>query len=215
MNVRQLFAVLGHELRTPLAAILGYNELLSDGIYGDIPERQREPLARIHHSAIQLVRLLDGVHELSGSSEGIAFIPSAVQADQVFRDVVADIADLAAGRNVVLVPETIEGITLHTSRDRFARLLEMAIIGAVKASPGCTLTLRLYAEDNHAVFSVGGTLLDPERDCPDLDSDHLLTSAAFRLAIAHQTALRLSGSLKIHPGEDTSELRISLPLELT
>lgn len=213
MNLRHLFAVLGHELRTPLAAILGYNELLSDGIYGEIPERQREPLARIHHSAIQLVRLLDGVHELSGTSEGVAFIPSAVRADDVFREVVAEVADLAAGRNVVLVPDHIEEVTLHTSRDRFARLMEMAIIGAVKASPGCTLSLQLCGNGNHATFSVGGTLLDPQRDNPDLEGGQMLTSAGFRLAIAEQTVLRLGGSLSIRPGADTSELHISLPLQ--
>lgn len=214
MNLRNLFAVLGHELRTPLAAILGYNELLSDGIYGDIPDRQREPLARIHHSAIQLVRLLDGVHELSGTSDGVAFMPSAVRADDVFRSVVADIADLAAGRNVVLVPDTLEEITIHTSRDRFARLLEMAIIGAVKASPGCTLSLRLFANNNHAVFSIPGTLLDPERDNPDLEGGQVLTSAGFRLAIARQTVLKLGGSLDICPGPESSELRITLPLTM-
>ena len=39
----QFLANMSHELRTPLNAILGYTELILDGIYGEAPEKMREP----------------------------------------------------------------------------------------------------------------------------------------------------------------------------
>jgi two-component system, NtrC family, sensor kinase len=38
---------MSHELRTPLNAVLGYSELLADGLYGTIPEKATEVLERI------------------------------------------------------------------------------------------------------------------------------------------------------------------------
>ena len=54
-------AVMSHELRTPLTAIMGYEELLSDGITGPITELQRQQLGRINASARHLLGLIDEI----------------------------------------------------------------------------------------------------------------------------------------------------------
>jgi signal transduction histidine kinase len=37
----RFYASMSHELRTPINAILGYNTLLLDGIYGPLDEQQQ------------------------------------------------------------------------------------------------------------------------------------------------------------------------------
>lgn len=54
-------AVMSHELRTPLTAIMGYEELLSDGITGPITELQKQQLGRINASARHLLGLIDEI----------------------------------------------------------------------------------------------------------------------------------------------------------
>ncbi|HET6761248.1 MAG TPA: HAMP domain-containing sensor histidine kinase, partial [Gemmatimonadaceae bacterium] len=54
-------AVMSHELRTPLTAIMGYEELLSDGITGPVTELQKQQLGRINASARHLLGLIDEI----------------------------------------------------------------------------------------------------------------------------------------------------------
>ena len=54
-------AVMSHELRTPLTAIMGYSELIIDGISGPVTELQGKQLKRIDASARHLVHLIEGI----------------------------------------------------------------------------------------------------------------------------------------------------------
>ncbi len=56
---------LRHELRTPLNAVLGFSDVLLEGIDGDINESQQEDLQIIRASGIKLRVLLDGALDLS------------------------------------------------------------------------------------------------------------------------------------------------------
>ena len=63
-------STLAHDIRTPLGAIKGYCELMEDGIYGPIGEKQREALVRIRMSGQHLLSLFDNVMDLARFSAG-------------------------------------------------------------------------------------------------------------------------------------------------
>lgn len=50
---------LGHELRAPLSSIIGFAELLREGYYGDLTEKQEDYLGRIDKSANFLLELVN------------------------------------------------------------------------------------------------------------------------------------------------------------
>jgi signal transduction histidine kinase len=66
----QFFANMSHELRTPLNAVLGYSELLADGIYGAMPDKAAEVLERIQSNGKHLLGLINDVLDLSKIEAG-------------------------------------------------------------------------------------------------------------------------------------------------
>ena len=55
----ELLAKVSHELRTPLGAILGYAEMIQDGVYGVLTEGQLKPLDEIIESTQFLTKLVN------------------------------------------------------------------------------------------------------------------------------------------------------------
>ena len=71
MSARSRFyASMSHELRTPINAILGYNTLLLEHIYGQLNEKQAEGLRRTQRAAKHLLELVNDVLDLSKIEAG-------------------------------------------------------------------------------------------------------------------------------------------------
>src|SRR5688500_19674226 len=71
MSARSRFyASMSHELRTPINAILGYNTLLLENIYGPLNDKQTEGLKRTQRAAKHLLELVNDVLDLSKIEDG-------------------------------------------------------------------------------------------------------------------------------------------------
>ena len=57
----KFLAVMSHELRTPLTAVIGYSDLLREGVGGPLVPAQREYIARIKASAWHLLGLIEEI----------------------------------------------------------------------------------------------------------------------------------------------------------
>jgi two-component system, NtrC family, sensor kinase len=189
-------AVLAHELRSPLAAILGYQELLDDGTFGELPPAAEDALRRMRYAATQLLTLIDAAEGGDDADE-----PSTVMARDFIDSAVTTVRFEADARAThIVTPET--AIQLSTRITDACRALALMLGAAIKATPGGTLRCNVDDDDTPRI-TVSGTGLDPVRD--RLDPNRPLTGAGLRLELASAAARRVRGSV---------ELRVDGALEL-
>jgi light-regulated signal transduction histidine kinase (bacteriophytochrome) len=221
VNLRELMVVLGHELRTPLAAILGYQELLADGIYGELNSRQKEPVERIQRSAEQILSLIDGLQELAAAGNPSDDVQTTTDTRSVIESLAQRLLPVAEARGVQLEFDQGDNQLLENFLlQRFLRAAEMAAMAAIKSSFGQTLHIDCTRSDSTVTCFVRGSRLDPQRDHPvhfTLEArDSAPTSAAqVRLAMAAATLAAAGGGVRFLPDTDGTTLELSLPLSAT
>jgi PAS domain S-box-containing protein len=66
----QFLANMSHELRTPLNSIIGFSEVLQDGLLGAVSEQQRSALEEIWHSSKHLLDLINDLLDFSRIENG-------------------------------------------------------------------------------------------------------------------------------------------------
>ncbi len=99
----QFLANMSHELRTPLNAILGYTELISDEIYGPVPEKIREVLERVDQNGRHLLGLINAVLDLSKIEAGrLTLVLDDYDMRGLILDAVVTVESLATDKGLAL-----------------------------------------------------------------------------------------------------------------
>jgi len=68
----EFLAMMSHELRTPLNSIIGFSEILIDGKFGAINDKQQRYLQNVHQSGRHLLGLINDLLDLSKIEAGPA-----------------------------------------------------------------------------------------------------------------------------------------------
>jgi len=127
-------AVMSHELRTPLTAIMGYEELLSDGITGPVTELQRQQLGRINASARHLLGLIDEILTFARVDVGRERVRwESMSVNQTLRDAAALIEPMASTKKLKYVIELLdEDQAIQTDGTKFRQMLVNLLSNGIK-----------------------------------------------------------------------------------
>jgi PAS domain S-box-containing protein len=129
-----LLAVVSHDLRTPLTAIIGYAELLEMGVPALLPTPAQQPVQRIRIAAKHLLYLLNELLSFARLDAGREEIRmQTVDLRDIASDVAAVMQPLADARGLRLqVPLPNEAVTMRTDPDKLRQVLLNLVGNAVK-----------------------------------------------------------------------------------
>jgi signal transduction histidine kinase len=97
----QFLANMSHELRTPLNALLGYTELILDGVYGETPEKAQAVLHRVQSNGRHLLGLINDVLDLSKIEAGqLTLTLTDYSMKDVVDNVFSAVEPLASGKKL-------------------------------------------------------------------------------------------------------------------
>ena len=66
----EFISIVSHQLRTPLSAIKGYVSMLSEGTYGELPEKTEKPINNVYRANERLIKLVNDLLNLSRIEAG-------------------------------------------------------------------------------------------------------------------------------------------------
>ncbi|NLE87390.1 MAG: histidine kinase [Myxococcales bacterium] len=96
-------ATISHELRTPLTSIIGYSEMMLEGISGELSEEQHEFVSTIHGKGEQLLGLIRSLLDLSKLESGtMSLRRTNVSVASLVQDILATLAPSARKKSVDL-----------------------------------------------------------------------------------------------------------------
>ena len=219
----RFYASMSHELRTPINAIIGYNTLLLDHIYGPLNEKQTHGLQRTHKAANHLLELVNDVLDLSKIEAGkIELTVQPVPFPSIIEDLFVTVRPLADEHETRLELQ-VDGPPKAIISDprRVRQILLNLLSNAIKFGRGkpILVELALQASDHIEVAVTDhGEGIDPD-DLPrifdefvQLSNSEQLGGTGLGLPISKRLATLLGGELRVSSERGKgSTFRLTLP----
>ena len=134
------FSIVSHDIRTPLNAILGYSELLQNGLKTEA--EKAEALESIRASGTTLLQLVNDVLDLAKMDAGkMALRPVPVRLDSLTGEVFASFRLEAAKKGIELINRTDGVPAVMLDSHRFRQILFNMVGNAVKFTERGSVTV--------------------------------------------------------------------------
>ena len=141
----EFLANMSHELRTPLNAIIGFSEVLSEKMFGEVNDKQLEYLLDIHTSGQHLLSLINDILDLSKIEAGRMELDLATTSLPMLLDNCTTLVrERASRQGLVLALEVEPGVDDWVADVRKLKQVVINLLSnAVKFTPaGGRVTLR-------------------------------------------------------------------------
>ena len=147
----ELLSKVSHELRTPLGVILGYTEMIQEGIYGPITDKQRETTTKIIEGTQYLADLVTDLLDQAALEAGKfkLRISSFAPAD-IIEDTLSKMTIPAKNKGLTLTADIAPDLpgTLSGDPDRIKQILINLIGNAIKFTSQGSIHIGVYQPDS-------------------------------------------------------------------
>lgn len=126
-------ATVSHELRTPLTSVIGYSEMLVEGLAGELNDEQQDYVRTILAKADQLLQLITGILDLTAMEAGALRIARApVAVDELIDRVVATFEPHARTKGIAIGRSRPVGVRVFGDERKVHQILTHLVTNAVK-----------------------------------------------------------------------------------
>lgn len=131
------FATVSHELRTPLTSVIGYSEMLLEGLAGALNPEQREYMRTVMEKGDQLLRIINGILDISRMEAGqMQFERVSFDVGEVIEVALATVTPHARRKQLALSKIVAKGLPpVLGDRDRSRQVLINLLNNAIKFTP--------------------------------------------------------------------------------
>lgn len=152
----EFVSAVSHELKTPMASIKAYTELLMDDDVDD-PKERHELLKFIDEQVLRLTRLVNNLLNFSRVESGVIKVQREdTDVNRVLKKSLEVVASAAKEKNITVVEELSElYLPAHIDLDLFGQAVINLLSNAIKYTPaGGEVRLRSRMQDTEAVIDV-------------------------------------------------------------
>jgi GAF domain-containing protein len=156
----EFLANMSHELRTPLNAIIGFSEVLSERLFGEINDKQAEYLTDILESGRHLLSLINDILDLSKIEAGrMELEPTDFDLPAAIENTLILVRERAQRRGITLGRTVDERLgTIRADERKLKQVLLNLLSNALKFTPeGGQIDVSARMHDGEAEISVTDT----------------------------------------------------------
>ena len=157
----EFLASMSHELRTPLNSIIGFADVLLEGIDGELNDRMEEDVRLIRDSGAHLRALIGDILDMSKIEAGMMEIRhESLNIVQLAEDVIATAAPLAQEKSLYLDLDVIGDVpTIYADRTRMRQVLWNIVGNAIKFTQegGVTVSMKHNMDDDKLLVRITDT----------------------------------------------------------
>ena len=161
----EFISIASHQLRTPLTAVKGYISMILEGTYGQLSEKQAEPLKNVYQSNERLMRLVNDLLDLSRLDAGkIEFSPELVSLEEMVSGIVEELRINAEkkGLHIKMVRPSGSLPKIMVDQDKLRQVILNIVDNAIKYTKegGIAIELKKVGEEEEIEISDTGEGMD-------------------------------------------------------
>mgnify|MGYP003879136683 CR=1 FL=1 len=155
----EFLANMSHELRTPLNSIIGFSEVILEGIDGPLTETQEMDLTAVHEAGKHLLCLINDILDLAKIEAGrMELHREKIDLNEIISLVLSTASALVRDKEVALVSEVETDLPpLFADPQRVRQILLNLVSNAIKFTNKGSVTVRAETDDENVTISVTDT----------------------------------------------------------
>ena len=153
-------ANMSHELRTPLNSILGFTDVMLEGLDGPLTPNMDNDLKLINKNGQHLLHLINDVLDMAKIESGkMNLIIEKFNLNEIFEEVISITSPQASEKKLTLKVEakSDNDVEVNADRTRLRQVMINLVNNALKFTETGKVTIRAIREENNILISVKDT----------------------------------------------------------